>query len=152
MELLVIPPFTDFTTEIVPPPGAEVLDLGAGLVERLTDPARLRDGPHAALTGRAAAVIERAAYDDAHLRAVGAALRLAGDPALRLTLDGLELAEGSTQSSRDVLAAAARCELFGPRSTRPWRRPRSGAYMSWWTASGSFPPRSRWCGRWGRNG
>ncbi|MEV0825400.1 hypothetical protein [Nonomuraea rubra] len=114
MELLVIPPFTDFTTEIVPPPGAEVLDLGAGLVERLSDPARLRDGPHAALTGRAAAVIERAAYDDAHLRAVGAALRLAGDPALRLTLDGLELAEGSTQSSRDVLAAAARCELFRP--------------------------------------
>jgi hypothetical protein len=121
MELLVIPPFTDFTTEIVAPPGAEVLDLGAGIVERLADPDRLRaaagrrrDGPHTALTGRAAAVIERAAYDDAHLRAVGTALRLAGDPALRLSIDGLELAEGSTQSSRDVLAAAARCELFRP--------------------------------------
>ncbi|UBU09695.1 hypothetical protein [Nonomuraea gerenzanensis] len=95
MELLVIPPFTDFTTEIVPPPGTEVLDLGAGIVERLT-------------------VIERAAYDDAYLRAVGTALRLAADPALRPSLDGLELAEGSTQSSRDVLAAAARCELFRP--------------------------------------
>ncbi|MGR6917235.1 hypothetical protein ACU635_23620 [[Actinomadura] parvosata] len=122
MELLVVPPFTDFTTEIVPPPGAEVLDLGARIVERLADPARLRaatahrrDGPHTALIGRsAAAVIEQAAYDTAHLRAVGAALRLAGDPALRLSIDGLELAEGSTQSSRDVLAAAARCELFRP--------------------------------------
>ncbi|MFB4280118.1 hypothetical protein ACBJ59_32840 [Nonomuraea sp. MTCD27] len=122
MELLVIPPFTDFTTEVVPPAGVEVVDLGARLVERLAEPARLRaaaeglpDGPLTALFGRAAAaILEREAYDDAHLRAVGTALRLAGDPAVRLSIDDLELAEGSTQSSRDVLGAAARCRLFRP--------------------------------------
>ncbi len=122
MELLVVPPFTDFTTEFLPPPGAELLDLGARLVERLARPAHLRaaaerhsDGPHAALARRAAAaVLERETYDDTRLRAVGTALRLADDPAVRLGLDDLELAEGSTQSSRDVLGAADRCELFRP--------------------------------------
>ncbi|MFC5835027.1 hypothetical protein [Nonomuraea insulae] len=113
MDLLVVPPFTDFTTEVVAPPGAELLDLGARIVRRLSDPSRLRDAP--ALFGRAAAaILERQAYDDAHLRAIGTALRLAGDPALRLSIDDLELAEGSTQSSQDVLGAAARCELFQP--------------------------------------
>lgn len=124
MNLLIVPPFTDFTTEIVPPPGTEVLDLGTRLVERLADPAHLRaaaerrsDGP--ALFGRAAAaILDRASYDDAHLRAVGTALRLAGDPAVRLGIDDLELTEGSTQSSRDVLAAATRCELFRPEVER----------------------------------
>ncbi|MEV0391072.1 hypothetical protein [Nonomuraea sp. NPDC050643] len=115
MDLYVVPPFTDFTAEVVPPAGGEVLDLNEHLVRRLADPARLRAAAgHSPSALAAAAVLERAAYDDAHLRAVGTALRLAADPAVRLTIDDLELAEGSTQSSRDVLGAATRCELFGP--------------------------------------
>ncbi|MFG1703342.1 hypothetical protein ACFLIM_09115 [Nonomuraea sp. M3C6] len=122
MELLVVPPLTDFTTEVVAPAGAVVLDLNEHLVERVADPSRLRAaaelppaGPLPALAGRAAAaILERKAFDDAHLRAAGTALRLAEDPAVRLTIDGLELAEGSTQSSRDVAGAAGRCELFRP--------------------------------------
>ncbi|TMR94351.1 hypothetical protein [Nonomuraea basaltis] len=122
MDLLVVPPLTDFTTEVVPPAGMLLLDLNERLVERLADPARLRaaaerlgDGPLTALSGRAAAVVlERKAFDHAHLRAVGTALELAGDPAVRLAADGLELTEGCPQSSRDVLRAARRCELFHP--------------------------------------
>ncbi|MEQ4717201.1 hypothetical protein [Nonomuraea sp. B19D2] len=122
MELIVVPPLTDFTTEVVPPSGAEVLDLNERIVERLADPSRLTaaaqrldGGPLAALLElTAAAVLERKAFDDAHLRAVGTALRLAVDPAVRLGIDDLELAEGSMQSSRDVLRAAGRCELFRP--------------------------------------
>ncbi|MEV1178897.1 hypothetical protein, partial [Nonomuraea sp. NPDC049784] len=122
MDLIIVPPLTDFTTEVVPPAGAKVLDLNERIVERLADPSRLKaaaerldGGPLAALLDRAAAaVLERKAFDDAHLRAVGTALRLAADPAVRLSIDDLELAEGSTQSSRDVLGAAGRCELFGP--------------------------------------
>ncbi|MBF8189445.1 hypothetical protein ITP53_27660, partial [Nonomuraea sp. K274] len=82
------------------------------------DAARLErpaGGDLGGLFGRAAAaVLERKAFDDAHLRAVGTALRLAGDPAVRLGVDGLELAGGSPQSSSDVLDAARRCELFRP--------------------------------------
>ncbi|SEH00695.1 hypothetical protein SAMN05444920_117126 [Nonomuraea solani] len=116
MDLYVVPPFTDFTTEVVPPAGAEVLDLNEHLVQRLADPRRLRSArSRTGLFGRAAAaILERKAFDEAHLRAIGTALRLAADPAVRLTIDDLELAEGSTQSSRDVLGAADRCELFGP--------------------------------------
>ncbi|MGW0803768.1 hypothetical protein [Nonomuraea sp. NPDC002799] len=117
MDLLVVPPLTDFTTEILSPAGTEVLDLNARVVERLADPAALRaapDGGHALFGRAAAAILERKAFDDAHLRAVGAALKLARDPAVRLTIDDLTLAEGSTQSSRDVLGAAGRCELFRP--------------------------------------
>ncbi|MEU6713345.1 hypothetical protein ABZ897_17830 [Nonomuraea sp. NPDC046802] len=120
MDLLVVPPFTDFTAELLPPSRTELLDLNEHLHERLAAPSALRasaetlpDGP-ALFARAAAAVLERKAFDDAHLRTVDAALRLAGDPALRLTVDGLELAEGSTQSSRDVLGAAGRCELFRP--------------------------------------
>ncbi|MEV4109585.1 hypothetical protein [Nonomuraea sp. NPDC049695] len=122
MDLIVVPPLTDFTTAVLPPPGVEVLDLNERVVERLADPSRLKaaaerldGGPLAALLERAAAaVLERKAFDDAHLRAVGTALRLAADPAVRLSIDDLELAEGSTQSSGDVLGAAGRCELFRP--------------------------------------
>lgn len=122
MDLLVVPPLADFTTEIVPPAGTETLDLNEHMVERLADPARLRTAaerlagePLTALFGRAAAaILERKAFDDAHLRAMGTALGLAGDPAVRLTIDGLELIDGSPQSSRDVLRAALRCELFRP--------------------------------------
>ncbi|MEV0234987.1 hypothetical protein [Nonomuraea sp. NPDC050786] len=122
MDLIVVPPLTDFTTAVLPPSGVEVLDLNEQVVERLADPSRLKaaaerldGGPLAALLERAAAaVLERKAFDDAHLRAVGAALRLAADPAVRLSIDDLELAEGSTQSSGDVLGAAGRCELFRP--------------------------------------
>ncbi|GAA3604571.1 hypothetical protein GCM10022419_106560 [Nonomuraea rosea] len=122
MDLLIVPPLTDFTTAVVPPDGTEVLDLNEHVVERLADPSRLRAAAArlpgdqlTALLGRAAAaVLERAAFDEAHLRAAGTALRLAADPAVRLGIDRLELAEGSTQSSRDVLGAAGRCELFRP--------------------------------------
>ncbi|MCK2216530.1 hypothetical protein MF672_022400 [Actinomadura sp. ATCC 31491] len=122
MDVLVVPPLADLTTEVVPPAGMALLDLGEHLVRRLADPARLRaaadrhaGGPLTALFGRAAAaILERRAYDDACLRAVGTALGLAADPAVRLAVDGLELTEGSQESSRDVLGAALRCELFAP--------------------------------------
>ncbi|MGI5289515.1 hypothetical protein ACQEVF_40110 [Nonomuraea polychroma] len=97
MDLLVVPPLTDFTTEIVPPAGLELLDLNEQLVTRLADPIRLRTaadrlahGPLIALFGRAAAaILERAGFDDAHLRAVGTALGLAFDAADPHALDGL---------------------------------------------------------------
>jgi hypothetical protein len=84
MDLLVVPPLTDFTT--VPPDGTEVLDLSERVVERLVDPSRLRaaaarlpgDQLTALLERAAAAVLERAAFDEAHLRAAGTALRLDG--------------------------------------------------------------------------
>ncbi|MEZ7123791.1 hypothetical protein ACBR40_00540 [Nonomuraea sp. AD125B] len=122
MDVLVVPPLADFTTVVAPPPGMALLDLNEHLVRRLADPARLRaaadrrpGGPLTALIGRAAAaILARGAYDDAHVRAVGAALGLAADPAVRLAVDGLELTEGSEESSRDLLGAARRCELFAP--------------------------------------
>ncbi|MEV4288315.1 hypothetical protein AB0K40_22600 [Nonomuraea bangladeshensis] len=122
MDVLVVPPLADFTTVVAPPPGVALLDLNEHLVRRLADPARLRaaadrgpGGPLTALIGRAAAaILARGAYDDAHVRAVGAALGLAADPAVRLAVDGLELTEGSEESSRDLLGAARRCELFAP--------------------------------------
>ncbi|MEU4512832.1 hypothetical protein AB0G05_25345 [Nonomuraea wenchangensis] len=122
MDVLVVPPLADFTTVVAPPAGMALLDLNEHLVRRLADPARLRaaadrrpGGPLTALIGRAAAaILARGAYDDAHVRAVGAALGLAADPAVRLAVDGLELTEGSEESSRDLLGAARRCELFAP--------------------------------------
>ncbi|MEU6795311.1 hypothetical protein ABZ907_26750 [Nonomuraea wenchangensis] len=122
MDVLVVPPLADFTTVVAPPAGMALLDLNEHLVRRLADPARLRaaadrrpGGPLTALIGRAAAaILARGAYDDAHVRAVGAALGLAADPAVRLAVDGLELTEGSQESSRDLLGAARRCGLFAP--------------------------------------
>ncbi|MEV0631653.1 hypothetical protein [Nonomuraea wenchangensis] len=121
-DVLVVPPLADFTTVVAPPAGMALLDLNEHLVRRLADPARLRaaadrrpGGPLTALIGRAAAaILARGAYDDAHVRAVGAALGLAADPAVRLAVDALELTEGSEESSRDLLGAARRCELFAP--------------------------------------
>ncbi|TMR09427.1 hypothetical protein ETD86_43595, partial [Nonomuraea turkmeniaca] len=126
MDLLVVPPLTDFTTEVVPPAGMELLDLNERMVARLADPIRLRTaadrlahGPLTALFGRAAAaILERGGFDDAHLRAVGTALGLAFDPAVRLAIDGLELTEGSVRSSRDVVGAARRCRLILPELSR----------------------------------
>ncbi|TYK51435.1 hypothetical protein [Actinomadura decatromicini] len=121
MGLLVVPALTDFTTEVSAPPGTEVLDLNARMTARLADPVRLRDragrlAASEALFARAAAArLERGGDADAgRLRAVGLALRLADDPAVRLTLDDLELTEGTTQRSRDVLRAATTCRLFEP--------------------------------------
>ncbi|QXJ24697.1 hypothetical protein AGRA3207_006074 [Actinomadura graeca] len=120
MDLLIVPALTDFTTEVVAPPGTEVLDLNARMTARLADPVRLRaqeqrlDPTEALFARAAAALLERGGGTAGHLRAIGFALRLARDPAVRLTLDDLELTGGTTQSSRDVLGAAARCRVFGP--------------------------------------
>ncbi|TYB43972.1 hypothetical protein [Actinomadura chibensis] len=119
MGLLVVPALTDFTTEVVAPPDTEVLDLNARMAARLADPVPLRDragrlaGSEALFARAAAARLERGG-GAGRLRALGIALRLADDPAVRLTLDDLELAEGTTQSSRDVLDAASACRLFDP--------------------------------------
>ncbi|MET9819406.1 hypothetical protein [Streptomyces sp. NPDC006355] len=132
-ELTILPPLSDFTTTTETPPGTEVLDLGEAWVRRLTDPglltriaARLdtvdadRDRAlHALFAAAAAAVLRRPGpevHDQARLRAVGMALRLAGreDPGLTLSLDDLELRDGSTESVAAVVRAAARTTLFEP--------------------------------------
>ncbi len=115
-----MPALTDFTTEVIAPPGTEVLDLNARMATRLADPARLRaeahriDSAEELFARAAAASLERGGGTAGHLRAVGIAFRLARDPAVRLALDDLELTAGTTQSSRDVLAAASRCRVFEP--------------------------------------
>lgn len=119
MGLLIVPALTDVTTEVVAPPGIEVLDLNARMAARLADPVRLR--AHAGRLPASEALFAEAAANRlerggiaGRLRAVGIAYRLADDPAVRLTLDDLELTNGTTQSSRDVLDAAAACRLFDP--------------------------------------
>ncbi|TYR62714.1 hypothetical protein [Streptomyces parvus] len=132
-ELLIVPPLTDFTTSVVPPQTAELLDLSAHFVRRIADPARLEEAAarldtqtagreealHALFATAAAAVLRRPGpgiYDRARLRATGMALRLVGesDPALTLSLDDLELRDGTTESGAAVVAAAARTGLFAP--------------------------------------
>ncbi|MGW2022457.1 hypothetical protein [Streptomyces decoyicus] len=132
-ELLIVPPLTDFTTSVVAPQGAELLDLGAHFVQRIAEPARLEetaarldnreaDRPqalHALFAAAAAAVLRRhgpGMHHRARLRATGMALRLVSDtdPALALSLDDLELRDGTTESGAAVTAAIAHTKLFTP--------------------------------------
>ncbi|XXF76936.1 hypothetical protein P2318_28355 [Myxococcaceae bacterium GXIMD 01537] len=135
MTLVVVPPCADATLEWVAAPGESVLDVSRAFVRRAVSPALLTreadawaaDAPtperlRAVLQLRTAALLlVRGESVHGMLRAAGAALAgLSGPPSpVRIRLDDLELAEGSTESSADVLravgagAAPYRAELDG---------------------------------------
>jgi hypothetical protein len=121
MNLVVIPPHGDVTLAADVAPGWDRLDAGRAFAERVADVdevTRLLDAPRAEpldaelrLLGRAAAdVLARRPPHDARLAALGAALRAGSGPpsGVRLRLDDLELAEGTTESSDDVVRASLR--------------------------------------------
>lgn len=137
---VVLPPLFDPSLE--PELGAddELIDANAHFVARLAgtgalaalaedydlgrrggaDPAENRTR---ALFARAAArVTARGGRAAGRLRAMGMALRLAGeaDPALRLAADDVELVGGTTECGADVVLAARRTELLGPEAR--WTR------------------------------
>lgn len=119
MNLVVIPPHGDVTLAADVAPRWDRLDAGRAFAERVADVgevARLLDAPRAVpldaelrLLGRAAAdVLARRPPPGARLAALGAALRAGSGPpsGVRLRLDDLELAEGTTESSSDVARAS----------------------------------------------
>jgi len=123
MKLVVVPPYQDPTLEWVEGPGERVLDVSRGFVRRLLSPVSLTQEAEklaaetptperlrALLQLRATALL-LGTPGDAHraLRAAGAALAgVSGPPSpVRLRLDDLELAQGTTESSADVLHAVA---------------------------------------------
>ncbi|WP_338674975.1 hypothetical protein V1460_19775 [Streptomyces sp. SCSIO 30461] len=137
---MVLPPLFDPSLEPDLGPDHELLDVNARFIARLTgaealgelagayalagpgggDPAEARTK---ALFARAAArITARGSHDTGRLRAMGVALRLAGedDPALRLAADDVELVGGTTESGADVVLAAERTALLGPETL--WAR------------------------------
>jgi hypothetical protein len=119
MKTVVIPPLFDLTLTAVKDLEDELLDLNDHFVHRLTSEQALLDLTDSddALFARAAASVVRRGFNDfSTLRAAGVGLRLASkdDPGLRLAGDDVELVDGSTESSSQVLAAAGRTRLFEP--------------------------------------
>jgi len=125
MRLLVIPPLVDPTSEPAVPPEVSIVDANRALLSRLTGAeflAGLAERLDTPGTSAAHAVAVRAAMqvldapDATGLRALGAVLRAASldDPAVRLTVDDLELVTGTTECGRDVEAAAEGATLFAP--------------------------------------
>ncbi|MFE7528114.1 hypothetical protein ACFU7Y_20705 [Kitasatospora sp. NPDC057542] len=137
---MVLPPLFDPSLEPDLGPDDELIDVNAYFIARLTgtgalagladdyalgrrggtDPAENRAK---ALFARAAArVTARGGHAAGRLRAMGMALRLAGeaDPALRLAADDVELVGGTTECGADVVPAAERTELLGPEAR--WTR------------------------------
>ncbi|MEV7357643.1 hypothetical protein [Kitasatospora sp. NPDC091276] len=141
---MVLPPLFDPSLEPELGPDDELIDVNAHFVARLagtgalaaladdyalgrrggSDPAEDRTR---ALFARAAArvtalVTARGGHGAGRLRAMGMALRLAGeaDPALRLAADDVELVDGTTECGADVVLAAQRTELLGPEAR--WTR------------------------------
>ncbi|MEV7939936.1 hypothetical protein AB0O82_27850 [Kitasatospora sp. NPDC088264] len=141
---MVLPPLFDPSLEPELGPDDELIDVNAHFVARLagtgalaaladdyalgrrggSDPAEDRTR---ALFARAAArvtalVTARGSHGAGRLRAMGMALRLAGeaDPALRLAADDVELVDGTTECGADVVLAAQRTELLGPEAR--WTR------------------------------
>lgn len=121
-------------------PDDELIDVNAHFVARLAgtgavaalaedydlgrrggaDPAE--DRTRALFARAAAQVTARGGHAAGRLRAMGMALRLAGeaDPALRLAADDVELVDGTTECGADVALAAQRTELLGPEAR--WTR------------------------------
>ncbi|MEU2156235.1 hypothetical protein ABZ532_14660 [Streptomyces sp. NPDC019396] len=148
MRRVVIPPLFDPSLEPDLGPGpdrnVELLDVNAHFIARLTSTGALGEpaGGYAlgggsgtdtaaartrALFARAAArITARGSHDAGRLRAMGVALRLAGenDPALRLAADDVELVDGTTESGADVVLAAQRTGLLGPEAR--WAREIAG--------------------------
>ncbi|MFI9627278.1 hypothetical protein [Streptomyces sp. NPDC052042] len=134
MRQVMLPPLFDPSLEPDLGAGGELLDVNAHFIARLTGAEALgaladayalgRRGGSDAATTRAKALFARAAaritargsHDAGRLRAMGMALRLAGedDPALRLAADDVELVDGTTESGADVVRAARRTRLLGP--------------------------------------
>jgi hypothetical protein len=142
MKVLVIPPVADLT--VAPDLGADrptVIDANAAFIQRLCAPAALTalsaalDRPaadhersaHALMVGAAAQVLLEMPIGEAGirqdpgpdatvLRAVGAVMRAASldDPAIRLTVDDVELVAGSTECAAEADAAGAATGLFKP--------------------------------------
>lgn len=124
-------PLGDVTLEAVAEPGWTVEDPQAAFVKRVTAPAFLRDHataledaggqpadglPRALLARGAAELLEITSEAYPWLRACGAALTsVSGPPSpVRLRLDDLELACGTTERSADVLAAAEAPAAYEP--------------------------------------
>lgn len=122
MRLVVVPPLFDLTLTPVIEADDRLIDLNAHFVHRLTTPEALRrleervPEQDAVFVRAAGSVLERARTGFGALRATGLALRFAAedDPALRLAGDDVELVDGSTESSAQVVAAAAATRLFDP--------------------------------------
>ncbi|MFI6096375.1 hypothetical protein ACIA8G_12515 [Lentzea sp. NPDC051213] len=122
MRLVVVPPLFDLTLTPVIEADDRLIDLNAHFVHRLTAPDALRQlaervpADEAVFVHAAAAALGRERAGFGTLRAAGLALRFAAanDPSLRLAGDDVELVDGSTESSTQVVAAAARTRLFDP--------------------------------------
>ncbi|WP_371515852.1 hypothetical protein [Kitasatospora sp. NBC_01300] len=137
---MVLPPLFDPSLEPELGPDDELIDVNAHFVARLAgtgavaalaedydlgrrggaDPAE--DRTRALFARAAAQVTARGGHAAGRLRAMGMALRLAGeaDPALRLAADDVELVDGTTECGADVALAAQRTELLGPEAR--WTR------------------------------
>lgn len=137
---VVLPPLFDPSLEPELGPDDELIDVNAHFVARLAgtgavaalaedydlgrrggaDPAE--DRTRALFARAAAQVTARGGHAAGRLRAMGMALRLAGeaDPALRLAADDVELVDGTTECGADVALAAQRTELLGPEAR--WTR------------------------------
>ena len=128
MRLLIVPPHADFTLGWRAEEGFEVLDLARAFVERIGRPEGLRaeasravgegeaGARRALLLHSAAGLLERSTEARTRLRALGAALSgsSAPDLSVRLRLDDLELAQGTTERSADTLAASVGSLPFEP--------------------------------------
>jgi len=120
MRWLVLPPHRDFTLQVEAPAGWQVLDVGRQFVDSLEAPgllareaaARLEEGAlEAALQLQVAEVLLSRPGLPWHsrLRALGAALAGVSRPGgVQLRLDDLELPDGTTESSADLLRGLAR--------------------------------------------
>ncbi|MEV7187406.1 hypothetical protein [Kitasatospora sp. NPDC093102] len=145
---MVLPPLFDPGLEPELGPDDELIDVNAHFIARLagagtlaaladdyalgrrggSDPAENRAKAlfaqaAARVTAQAAErVTARGGRAAGRLRAMGMALRLAGeaDPALRLAADDVELVGGTTECGPDVVLAAERTELLGPEAL--WTR------------------------------
>jgi hypothetical protein len=124
MRVLLIPPHSDFTLAWPAPAGLRVMDVARAFIARELTPARLAEaaarvearlsgaGAEAAraylLLRAAGSLLEAGGEPHRHLRACGAALAgLSAPPSpVRLRLDDLELARGTTESSAQSLEAA----------------------------------------------
>jgi len=127
VSLLLVPPHGDFTLSPAPTPGVEVLDPGRDFIQRALTPTALAEaasrlerslsqvsehGPFRLLQVRAAIQLGAEGCGAARwLRAVAAALPgLSALSSVRLAIDDIQLANGTTERSRDALAAAERMD------------------------------------------
>jgi hypothetical protein len=119
MNVVIVPPHTDFTLEWPAPEGFEVVDVARSFVGAALQPAALRSRAEALVrkeaggeSAKAALLLQAAAelletgggHPHRHLRACGAGLigLSSVDSPVRLTLDDLTLPGGTTERTRDL--------------------------------------------------